>query len=244
MKIGRIKVAFILIVFFQLNFFGQSSSGRIVFERKTNMEKKLKNINAEWVTDFIASQKIRKEEFELFFTDSCAIFKPIEDDEVSDDFDGLTSRNTIYQNFNSNSNQASYSIFQQDSYSVNSENQQRQWKITDSKRMIGMYECRKAIYQKNDSTRIYAWFSNEILSPSGPEGVNGLPGTILGLATEDGGVVYFAKLVELKEVDPDVFKISTKKKNTLTLPDFKQKVNEQMTDELWRNFLFEDLFRW
>ena len=57
----------------------------------------------------------------------------------------------------------------------------RNWKITDSKRSICGYECRKAIYQKNDSTRIYAWYTTALVPSVGPEGFCGLPGTILDI---------------------------------------------------------------
>ena len=72
----------------------------------------------------------------------------------------------------------------------------RQWKITEKKRKLGGYLCRRAIWEMNDSTRIYAWFSVDVVPSIGPEGFAGLPGAILGLATEDGGIIYFAKEVE------------------------------------------------
>ena len=86
---------------------------------------------------------------------------------------------------------------------------QRTWKITDSKRMICGHLCRKAIRKANDSTRIYAWYTDDIVPEVGPESFIGLPGAILGVATEDGGVVYFAKRIEA--IKPEIEQLKPKK---------------------------------
>ena len=120
----------------------------------------------------------------------------------------------------------------------------RQWKITENKRVIGKYECRKAIWQKNDSTRIYAWYSPEIIPTVGPEGFSGLPGAILGLATEDGGIIYFAKSVEILEPTKEDFVIETKRKKLYSYTELKVKLEEDYGKEKWGKDLFENLFRW
>ena len=104
-------------------------------------------------------------------------------------------------------------------------NTNRQWKITDSKRNIANYECTKAVWQKNDSTRLYAWFSPEIVPSVGPEGFDGLPGAILGLATEDGGIIYFAKSVEELKPTSEVYKVDLKKKEVYTMAELKDKID-------------------
>jgi GLPGLI family protein len=87
----------------------------------------------------------------------------------------------------------------------------------------------------NDSTRIYAWFASEIVPSFGPEGFEGLPGAILGLATEDGGVIYFAKEVKAQETLKAVLEYSEKGKEIYTenqLKEFlKQRVGQWMKPE-------------
>jgi GLPGLI family protein len=111
----------------------------------------------------------------------------------------------------------------------------RKWKITENKRIISGYNCRKAIWEMNDSTRIYAWFAAEIVPSFGPEGFEGLPGAILGLATEDGGVIYFAKEVKAQETPKAVLEYSEKGKEIYTenqLKEFlKQRVGQWMKPE-------------
>ena len=99
-------------------------------------------------------------------------------------------------------------------------------------------------YEKNDSTRIYAWYATELTTSIGPEGYCGLPGVILGLATEDGGIVYFAKSVEFvkptqEELTPDVGK-----NKIFTLQQLKMKIKKDYGSTPWGKGMFENLFRW
>jgi GLPGLI family protein len=152
------------------------------------------------------------------------------DEEEEDETSWATYKNAVYQNFNSDKRVALVSMWG-DEVVVNVDSlTNRKWQITDSKRMIGKYQCRKAIWQMNDSTKIYAWYSIDILLPTGPEGFGGLPGTILGLATEDGGVVYFAKSVEVVEQKSSVFELKTKKKKVFTREELRTRLKDEMGD--------------
>lgn len=62
----------------------------------------------------------------------------------------------------------------------------------------------------------------------GPEGFGGLPGTILGLATEDGSMVYFAKKIEAMEVPAEKLKAETKGKDVYTKKQLKALLIEKM----------------
>jgi len=133
--------------------------------------------------------------FELYFNDTVCMFKPQESD-LKEKMSWATSKNTTYQNLKANTRLSVKDLWGEKFY-VEDSLWKREWKITDSKRNIAGYNCRKAIWQANDSTRIYAWYAEELMPSVGPESFNGLPGVILGLATEDGGVIYFAKTVEV-----------------------------------------------
>jgi GLPGLI family protein len=215
--------------------FGQQfSSGRIVFERKTNLKKRFGDNPR--MKNFITEQnKYRIENFELLFNDTSCVFRPIEDEEKIDGFmKFLTQKNTVYQNLNSREKFIAMDMWGNAIY-VKDSMDSRKWKITDSKRFISGYNCRKAIWEMNDSTRIYAWFAAEIVPSFGPEGFEGLPGAILGLATEDGGVIYFAKEVKAQETPKVVLEYSEKGKEIYTenqLKEFlKQRVGQWMKPE-------------
>lgn len=237
-----IKHSLLLLVFLiQGMAFSQVKAGRIVFERKTNLQKQYKDQDSPWF-DFLENNKFKIDQFELFFNDTCSIFKPIITDE-NDQLSWTTTKNTVYQNGSKNQRLMKLTMWGQDIY-VQDTMTKRQWKITESKRTIGNYECRKAIWQKNDSTRLYAWYSPEIVPTVGPEGFSGLPGAILGLATEDGGIIYFAKTVELIEPKAEDFKIDLKKKKIYSYTSLKTKLEEDYGNEKWGKGLFENLFRW
>jgi len=215
------------------------TEGKILFERKTNLEKKF---TEERVKRWLGDNKSKTDQFELLFNDTISIFRPVESDEP-DNLKWATSKSVVRQNFNNNEKILILDIVGQQVI-VKDSNDVRQWKITDSRRTIGNYRCTKAIYEKNDSTRIYAWFTIDIVPFVGPEGFYGLPGAILGLATEDGGIIYFAKEVIYQEVKASDFELDLKKKEIYSLVQLKAKLEEQFANEPWGKRIFDDLFRW
>ena len=222
MNTGKRFCILFLFLILKVGSFGQITSGKIVYERKTNLEKKFKGNDGEWLDEFLKINKYKTDLFDLNFNDSISFFKSSETDE-QDPISWTTEKNSTYQNFNSN---IKYSILNisDEIITIKDVVVKREWKITESKRMIGKYECRKAFVQLNDSTKIYAWFSNEILPSIGPEGFCGLPGAILGLATEDGGIVYFAKSVQIMELKVKDLDLNLKKKKTISFDEYRLKM--------------------
>jgi len=235
--INYISVACILIVSYAAG--SQVNYGKITYERKTNLHKKFP-MSKEWIDDH---EKIKIEVFELYFTDSLSAFKPEEND-LNEDYDWLTTKNSVYQDLKKHTTLAKKS-FWNESFLIENPARKLHWKITDNKRSICGYQCRKAIWKPNDSTSIYAWFCTEIMPSIGPESFLGLPGAILGMATEDGGVIYFAKRVEI--IKPDITTLTYKKNKqkiynlielkTQLQKDFKNKKASQEliydTFEIW-----------
>ena len=214
--------------------------GKITFERKTNL---LKRYNDNRMKRFInEDNKIKIDKFELLFNDTASVFRPIlvaEEGKMS----WMTTKNYYYQYLQEKSQFMILGLFGQNVYLKDSL-PQRDWKITNRTRNISGYKCRKALYEKNDSTRIYAWYATELTTSIGPEGYCGLPGVILGLATEDGGIVYFAKKIEFvkptqKELIPD-----SGKNKIFTLQQLKFKIKKDYGGTPWGKGMFENLFRW
>lgn len=214
----------------------QITGAKITFERKTNLYKKLKGNVENWLKE---EEKIKIDYFELYINDTCSIFKPQESD-LKENMSWATSKNVVLQNFNLNTRYVIKTMWGEELHLTDSMFK-RQWQITESSRKIAGYACRKAIWQANDSTRIYAWFSYDIIPSTGPESFNGLPGTILGLATEDGGVVYFAKKVEILSPTPATF-ILPKKKKIYTIPELKAQMEKQYGKEKWFKGMINEQF--
>lgn len=217
----------------------QITEGRIVFERKTNM---LKKFDDPQFAEMFKENKIKIDRFEFLFNDSMCVFKPIVED-IEDPFSWATNKNTVYQNLNTKERMSvldlwGSSVFVQDSMSA------RQWKITDSRRTIANYECRKAIWQRDDSTRIYAWFSTEIVPSVGPELFSGLPGTILGLATEDGGIIYFATEVKAESIPIEKLTYKVGKNEIYSVEKIQDELTKRFASQPWGKRALADLFRW
>jgi GLPGLI family protein len=238
MTIKKLLMAFILTVFC-ISVSAQISSAKITFERKTNLYKKLKGNVENWLKE---EDKVKIDYFELFINDTCSLFKPQESD-LKENMSWATSKNTVLQNFKLNTRYVIKPMWGEELHLTDSMFK-RKWQITESSRKIAGYACRKAVWQANDSTRIYAWFSYDIVPATGPESFNGLPGTILGLATEDGGVVYFAKKVEVLTPTPATF-ILPKKKKVYTIPELKAQMEKQYGKEKWfKNMIHEQFGIW
>lgn len=223
---------------------GQITQGKITYERRTNLEKTLGKMKQfqRFITD---ENKIVKENFELYFTDSVFNYRLQETDEVDEGnwISQMTTKNKVNEKVNENKKLIELGVPGQKVYIIDSISQ-RDWKITESKRYIDKYHCRKAVYRKNDSTRIYAWFAVELEPSTGPEGFGGLPGAILGLATEDGGIVYFAKSIERLTPQPKQLELDPKKQKVFTVPEFKTLIDEQFGKTEWGKNMFDQLFRW
>ena len=241
-KNGKIKLAIIFLFMIQFYSIGQSQSGKIIFERKTNLEKKFKGFEDEWMKEFLAINKYKTDLFELYFTDSTSLFKPVDTD-LQEENSWTTVKNTVLFHFKKDEKLSKITISGQDLFVKNSI-QPKTWKITDSKRMIGNYVCTKAIWENSDTSKIYVWFSNEILPSVGPESFYGLPGAVLGVASEDGGVIYFAKSVELIPNVEDKIKLDLKKKKIMTSDEFKSEMEESIGDSKFEKKFLADLFTW
>jgi GLPGLI family protein len=215
-------------------------NGKITFERRTNLEKRFTDQRMRrMVTE---ENKIRTESFTLYFNDTASNFKAIPSDRA-DEMSWMTTKNSYYQNLRTGTQLTVLGLMGQNVY-VQDSLPARNWRITDSKRSICGYECRKAVYQKNDSTRIYAWYTTALVPSVGPEGFCGLPGTILGLATEDGGIIYFAKKVEEITPTKEDMTIDVGKNKVFTLKELRLKIEKDYGNTPWGKRMFDDLFRW
>jgi GLPGLI family protein len=227
-------------LFLQVDSFAQITQGRIVYERKTNLHKRFADEDTRrWLGE---KNKTKIDQFELFFNDSLSYFRPIESD-LKEEMSWATNKNQVFQNHVSNSRISAYNVWGEDVF-VKDSLVKRTWKITDSKRKIGNYECRKAMWEVNDSLRIYAWYTDEIIPSIGPESFVGLPGAILGVATEDGGVIYFAKTVEVIKPDFTKLTIKTGKGKIMSQAETRQALEKQFSNRAEMKKFIDDLFTW
>ena len=234
----KITLSFILLINF-LIINGQITHGVILFERKTNLLKKYDSPESQ---RWLRGEKVKIDRFNLHFSPEKSVFLPIES-AVPSKADWATSKNTVIQDFQNSERVSIYNLFGE-SKVVKDNLVLRKWKITERKRNIAGYSCRRAIWMKNDSTKIYAWYTDQLIPSTGPETFNGLPGTILGLATEDGGVVYFAKIIEEKFQNIDEITSDIKIKNFYTEQELKDELIKKSKSNPWTGRVVNYLFDW
>ena len=238
--IRLIRILLLISLSFQFsNKYAQITHGTILFERKTNLLKKFKDPNQQ---RWLRGEKVKMDRFNLYFTPDKSLFLP-DENSIPSKADWATSKNIVIQDFKKEERTSIYNLFGEKK-TVKDDLVIRQWKITERKRNIAGYSCRRAIWLKNDSTRIYAWYTDQIIPSTGPETFNGLPGTILGLATEDGGVVYFAKQVEDKNPNINDLISDIKIKKTYTESELKQELIEKSKSNPWMGKIMNYLFEW
>ena len=235
---------FLLAVFVGIEFIGNAqfyNAGTIYYTRRTNLQKRFTD---QRMKRFVNEEnKIKNDRFSLSFNDTISVFKYIAPT-TQEDMAWLTSKNEYYQYLTPNRQLTIFQFFGSQVY-VKDSLPERPWKITDSKRTICGFNCRKAIYQKNDSTRIYAWYAPNIIPSIGPEGFCGLPGAILGIATEDGGIIYFADKVDFS-LPPknDALTVELGKNKLFTLKELRDKLEKDYGNTPWGKRMFDDMFRW
>lgn len=237
-NLTRILLSTILLLY-MVHFSAQVTHGVILFERKTNLLKKYDSPESQ---RWLRGEKVKIDRFNLHFSPVKSIFLPLES-AVPSKTDWATSKNTVVQDFEKEERICIYNLFGE-SKVVKDNIVERKWKITERKRNIAGYSCRRAIWNKNDSTRIYAWYTDQLIPSTGPETFNGLPGTILGLATEDGGVVYFAKLVQEKYQNVDELISDIKIKNFSTEKELKDELIKKSKSNPWMSRVVAYLFEW
>ena len=217
------------------------SEGTIYYTRRTNLQKRFTDQRMKrFVTE---DNKIKNDRFSLAFNDTISVFKYLPP-ATADDMAWFTSKNEYFQYLNPSKQLTVFQFFGTSVY-VKDSLPVRAWKMTDGKRTICGFNCRKAIYEKNDSTRIYAWYAPNILPSIGPEGFCGLPGTILGIATEDGGIIYFADKVDFSTAPKsESLAVEIGKNKLFTLRELRDKLEKDYGNTPWGKRMFDDMFRW
>lgn len=236
--------AFYIVLYLALLISGSLSGqnlyeGLIKFKRKMNLYKKFKSW--EDIKEYIPeSEKNKVDDFIMFFNDTAVLFKPAESGKY-DPYSWASARHTTIQNIQKGTYRQ-LREFWGESIIISDSIPFRKWKITESKRSIAGFECRKALWQQNDSTRIYAWFAEEIPVSGGPESFMGLPGLILGLAMEDGSEVYFAESVTFRGPQPSEWALPKGKRKTFTRDGLIQEILRINKGEKWVKNYVKNIF--
>lgn len=207
--------------------------GKIEFERKINVHKQFEGDG-----DFTAQLKKTIPQynityFDFYFDGNQSLYKPGRENPANRGSNmffggGVATENIVYNNYESQQFTSQKAVFE-NTYLIHDSLRKMEWKMTTDTRKIAGFNCRKATGIMNDSVFVFAFFTEEIIVPGGPEGFNGLPGMILGIAIPRVSTTWFATKLELVEVTPKNLAPPTKGKKT-DLSNLNARLKESMKD--------------
>lgn len=229
----------VLLLFTNIGLSQFINAGKITYERKTNLYKKFPDPETR---RWMGNEKYRIDNFDLYFNDTMSFFT-VQEAPSQGRSDWATVKNTHVTFLKSQQRHSILNIMGEDLIVIDSL-KKRPFKRLGKKREIAGFSCQMVRFDQDDSTRLYAWYSDAILPSVGPETYLGLPGAILGLATEDGGVVYFATKVEALKPDFETLIPKYKEKQGMTEEETKNMLIEKMKNSPWGKTVLKEFFMW
>lgn len=198
----KTSVLFVLFIVLSIQNLGAQQvfipHGKITYEKKVNMQRSA----ADWNIPDEAREKMKKyrtTEWELYFDQNKSLYKAKSKENENDNqllfLSASEPKNELYTNYEGQSRIIKKNVIGDD-YLLRDTIPGINWKIMHEVRYIAGYECRKAIGRINDTVYVVAFYTEEILLKGGPEGFNGLPGMILGVAVPRLNTTWFATKVE------------------------------------------------
>lgn len=196
-----------------------SSQGKIDYERKTNIKLQLQTEeenDSEWMKSLIKRvAQYTISDFTMTFNKEESEYEFVKEQEVKGETMSWwvkpARENKVYVNFKTRKVQSQKQVYE-NNYLVEENMADLKWKIESDMRVIAGYPCRKAITRICDSVVVVAFYTDQILVSGGPEGFNGLPGMILGLAIPRIYTTWFATNVQLTAPEVVAFKPAKKSK--------------------------------
>jgi GLPGLI family protein len=207
----RTYLTILFIAIFSLTLSAQQiyiTKGKIEYEKIVNNHKVLEEV---WGGSDLSMMETFKKNmpmtgtsyFDLYFNNDKSLYKPGREITVSqrppDWVNGQANDNVVFNDLSTQTTVTQKNVFE-NTYLIKDSLRNLNWKISNDTRTIAGLECRKATAIIMDTVFVVAFFTEQILCTSGPEGFNGLPGMILGLAIPRLHITWYATKLELIEV--------------------------------------------
>jgi len=176
----------------------------------------IKEIEPEWFEQ--GKSRMPKETLSYFNFSSDgnkSIYKRTKEAEIPRNmwFQPFADDNTVYNDYTAGTTISRKPIYEEN-YLVQDSLLKITWKITADTRNIAGFECRKAIGILFDTVAVFAFYTDEIMISGGPEGINGLPGMILGMGIPRLHTTWFATKVDLNVDTKSIVPATKGKKQT------------------------------
>jgi len=211
----------------------QVKEGKVIYERKVNMHKRLGPEN-ESMKNMIPEFNTSK--MQLFFTADASLFKSVPEAEDVRETAGDQGERVImrFGGGGDNENYKNYTTQKMielrelgpKKYIIEDSLRKQSWKLTDETKTIKNYTCKKATTKNSQNLDVVAWYTEDISTPSGPEGFGGLPGLILELDIDNAGIVFTTLEITASEADARMVKAPTNGKK-ITREEYQKMMQEQ-----------------
>jgi GLPGLI family protein len=208
-------------------------SGTIEFEKTVNMFAVLQRMAVKHPDNpsrlVYESYKAEQPQFKtfkslLYFSENELMFVPQEDTEDMMRYRNpmITQNNLIYTDGKAGKTTILKSINEK-RFLIKDSIAHIDWKITDERREILGFSCRRANALVMDSVYVVAFYTDKIPVSGGPESFTGLPGMILGVVLPRENINWFATRLTEQPVEPG--KLRPKMEG---LPITKKQFSEQL----------------
>jgi GLPGLI family protein len=188
----------------------QTKEGRVVYERKINMHRRLEDPAMKSMIPEFTTSKV-----ELLFSSDESLWRNIrEEEDIRDEAGGQSNGPVIRMRFGSGDDQTykNYAtekmIRQQElgpkKYLIEDSFPHQSWKLETDTQTISGHLCKKATTKGQQGNAIIAWYAEDLQCSSGPETYGGLPGLILQLDSNEAELVFTAIEIDTKGFDKKV----------------------------------------
>ena len=176
----------------------------------------MKEMEPEWFEQ--GKDHMPKETISYFnFTGDTArsVYKRIKEADVPRGmwFRPFADENTVYNDYTNGTTTTQKPIYEE-TYLLQDTLLKIKWKITADTRNIAGFNCRKAVGFLFDTVAVFAFYTDEIMIPGGPEGIHGLPGLILGMGIPRLHTTWFATRVSVSGINMKTITPAIKGKKT------------------------------
>jgi GLPGLI family protein len=217
------------------------NQGTIMYEVKTNMKKALGNSSwAESMKDQIPAFK--SSFFKLTFNGSKSqyVFDHYDEKEKISPFLRQNDEKSAWEHDFEKSTYLSNKELFGTLFSIRDSIRTIKWKLSNENRVISGYNCRKATGIIMDSVYVFAFYTDEIITPGGPATIQGLPGMILGVTIPRLYTSIIAIEVKAMEKEPAFIKLEESSKiynRTTVISAVKKSTNDWGSDADSKHFM-------
>jgi GLPGLI family protein len=211
------------------------STVKIEFEKTVAQHAFMKELDPQWyefAKDHVPANNVTY--FDFVGDSAHSIYKPGREtgNNQRNWFDQLGAKNIVYTDYSKSSSISQKPVYEE-TFLVQDSLLKIKWKITPDTRNIAGFQCRKAVGILFDTVAVFAFYSEELMIPGGPEGIHGLPGMILGMGIPRLHATWFATKVQVVGVPVSQIHPETKGKK-VNRKDMLETIYKVMKDwDVW-----------